>query len=184
MSGDDSRRLLWSQLEEAYGNVSYTYQTQQEAAILKRGLANRLSITQIALTAVSACGLVGVFCGKAEVGAAIASCLSAVSLGLNIYLRGAKLPEDAESHARCADCLWVVKEDYLSLLTDFEDLDTDAIRERRDALQRAVAEIYSKAPRTDNRAYEAASARLKNGHQTFEPEECDKLLPPELRGRY
>lgn len=109
---------------------------------------------------------------------------SAVSLGLNIYLRGAKLSEDAESHARCADCLWAVKEDYLSLLTDFEDLDIDAIRERRGVLQRKVAEIYSKAPRTDNRAYEAASARLKNGYQTFELEECDKFLPPELRGRY
>lgn len=184
MGGSDSRRLLWGQIEEAYGKVLYTYQTQQEAATLKYELSNCLSIIQIVLTAVSACGLIGVFSGYAAVGAIVASCLSAVSLGLNIYIRSARLPENAEAHARCADRLWALLQDYVALLVDFDDLDVGVIRARRDQLKDKAVEIYSKAPRTSDRAYGRALKRLKGGHQSFEPGECDKLLPLELRGKY
>ena len=184
MCDTDKRRLLWGQIEEAYGKVLYTYQTQQEAATLSRKSSDRLSIAQIALTAISACGLVGVFFDQAAAGAIVASCLSAVSLGLNIYLRGARLPEGAEEHARCADRLWVLLQDYISLLVDFDDLGVDVIRARRDSLIDATADIYSKAPRTSDKAYDRAQKRLKDGHQSFEPGECDKLLPLDLRGRH
>ena len=180
----DNRRFLWGQIEEAYGKVLYTYQTQQEAATIKRKFANRLSITQIVLTAISACGLVGVFFGQAAVGAIAASCFSAISLGLNIYSRGARLPENAEEHVCCANHLWIILQRYVSLLVDFDDLDIDTIRLRRDSLIDATAEAYSNAPRTSNRAYNRAQERLKNGIQSFEPGECDKLLPLDLRGRY
>lgn len=180
----DNRKLLWGQIEEAYGKVLYTYQTQQEEATLKRESANRLSVALIALTAISTCGLVGVFFGQATVGAIVASCLSAVSFGLNIFSRGARLPEEAEEHARCADRLWVLLQEYVSLLVDFDDLNVDVIRARRDSLMDASAEVYSKAPRTSDKAYSRAQERLKDGYQSFEPGECDKLLPLDLRGKY
>lgn len=184
MGEADCRRLLWGQIEEAYGKVLYTYQAQQEAAALNRASSNRLSIVQITLTAISACGLVGVFFGQAVVGVIVASCLSAVSLGLNIYSHGARLPEGAGEHARCADSLWVLLQDYISLLVDFGDLDIGVIRSRRDSLICATAEVYSKAPRTSDKAYSRAQEKLKDGHQSSGPGECDKLLPLNLRGRY
>lgn len=78
-------------------------------------------------------GIVGVFFGQAAAGAIVASCLSVVTLGLSIYSRGARLPEKAEEYARCADRLWVLLQDYISLLVDFDDLDVDVIRARRDS---------------------------------------------------
>lgn len=82
---------------------------------------------------------------------------------------------------RCANRLWVVLQGYESLLTDFDDLEVGEIRRCRDSLVDKQAEIYAEAPRTSDRAYERARDRLKNGHQSFEPEEIDKLLPSGLR---
>ena len=82
---------------------------------------------------------------------------------------------------RCANRLWVVLQDYESLLTDFDDLEVGEIRRCRDLLIEKQAEIYAEAPRTSNWAYKKARKRLKNGHQSFEPEEIDKLLPSGLR---
>lgn len=177
----DFRERLRGQIEESYGKLSYTYQTQQEAATLKRTMANRISISQIILTAVSTCGVISVLFGQVGIGAVIASITSALSLGLNLYTRGSSLPEEAEKHVRCADRLWVVLQDYESLLTDFDDLEVGEIRRCRDSLIERQAEIYAEAPRTSDKAYEKARDRLKNGHQSFEPGEIDKLLPSRLR---
>ena len=184
MDKPDFSELLRGQIEESYGKLSYTYQTQQEAATLKRMLANCISVGQIILTAVSTCGVISVIIGQTGtgVGAVVASITSAVSLGLNLYTRGSKLPEEAEEHVRCANRLWVVLQDYESLLTDFDDLEVGEIRRCRDLLIEKQAEIYAEAPRTNNRAYKKARKRLKNGHQSFEPGEIDELLPSRLRG--
>lgn len=181
MDRSDYRERLRGQIEESYGKLSYTYQTQQEAATLKRMLANGISICQIVLTAASTCGVISVFFGQVGLVTAIASITSASSLGLNLYTRGSKLPEKAEEHVRCANRLWVVLQDYESLLTDFDDLEVGEIRRCRDLLIEKQAEIYAEAPRTSNWAYKKARKRLKNGHQSFEPEEIDKLLPSGLR---
>lgn len=44
MAKINSAERLRGQIKEAYGKLLYTYQTQQEAATLKRDLSNRLSI--------------------------------------------------------------------------------------------------------------------------------------------
>ena len=61
MDRSDFRERLRGQIEESYGKLSYTYQTQQEAATLKRMLANGISICQILLTAASTCGVLASF---------------------------------------------------------------------------------------------------------------------------
>ena len=181
MDSSDYRERLRGQIEESYGKLSYTYQTQQEAATLKRSKADRISIAQIVLSAISTCGVITVLFGQVGIGAAIASITSALSLAINLYARGSKLPEEAEEHIRCANRLWVILQDYESLLTDFDDLEVGEIRRCRDLLIEKQTEIYAEAPRTSNRAYKKARKRLKNGHQSFEPGEIDKLLPSRLR---
>lgn len=185
MDKAEYRERLRGQIKESYGRLSYTYQTQQEAATLKRTMANRISISQIILTAVSTCGVISAILGQTGigVGAVVASITSALSLGLNLYSRGSKLPEEAEEHVRCANRLWVVLQDYESLLTDFDDLEVREIRRCRDSLIEKQAEIYAEAPRTSDKTYEKARDRLKNGHQSFEPGEIGKLLPSRLRSR-
>ena len=181
MDRSDFRERLRGQIEDSYGKLSYTYQTQQEAATLKRILANCISIVQIVLTAASTCGVISVLFGQGGNGAVIAAVTSALSLGLNLYTRGSKLPEQAEEHVRCANRLWVVLQDYESLLTDFDDLEVGEIRRCRSLLIEKQTEIYAEAPRTSDRAYKKARKRLKEGHQSFEPGEIDELLPSRLR---
>ena len=181
MDSSDYRERLRGQIEESYGKLSYTYQTQQEAATLKRTMANCISNGQIFLTAVSTCGLITVLFGQGGNGAIVAAIASAIALAINLYARGTKLPEEAEDHVCCANRLWVVLQDYESLLTDFDDLEVGEIRRCRDLFIENQAEIYAEAPRTSNRAYKKARKRLKNGHQSFEPGEIDKLLPSRLR---
>ena len=182
MGKHNKRERLRGQIEESYGKLLYTYQTQQEEASLKRSRFNRLSIAQIVLTAISSCGVIGVLLGEAEAGAGVASLFAAVSLGINLYVRGARLLEGAEAHVRCANRLWVVMQDYISLLTDFNELDEADIRRQRNTLQGRQAEIYGEAPRTSAKAYKRARKKLKDGRQSFEPGECVGLLPLGLRG--
>lgn len=87
MDSSDYRERLRGQIKESYGKLLYTYQTQQEAATLKRTTTNRISISQIILTAVSTCGVISVIIGQTGtgVGAVVASITSALSLGLNLY---------------------------------------------------------------------------------------------------
>lgn len=181
MDSSDYRKRLRGQIKESYGKLLYTYQTQQEAATLKRSKAGRISVAQIALSAISACGVITVLFGQVGIGAAITSVASALSLGISLYVRGSKLPEEADDHACCGDRLWAVLQDCESFLTDFDDLEVEDIRRRRDLLIAKHAEIYAEAPRTSDKAYKKARKRLKDGHQSFEPGEIDKLLPLHLR---
>lgn len=55
----------------------------------------------------------------------------------------------AEQHKRYLDSanrLWLIWEQYRSLLTDFPTLDTEHIVKKRDELQEALARAYQEAP--------------------------------------
>lgn len=61
----------------------------------------------------------------------IASILGAiVSLALlilNTYIKNFDLSEIAQEHKKASDLLWKIREEYVSLLTDFEMLDVNEI---------------------------------------------------------
>lgn len=183
MEHNEYKKHLWSQLVEAYAKVMYTYGTQQQAENIKTRRQSRISIVQIALTALSSAGFIGVAVNQAYFAALLSSALAAVSLGLNLYSKGATLAEDAAKHRAAADGLWPILQDYISLLTDFDSMEFDEIRAARQKLQDRTEEQYLNAPRTDKRAYEHARKVLKlEEGQSFEANECDQLLPVALRG--
>ncbi|WP_165046321.1 SLATT domain-containing protein [Adlercreutzia sp. ZJ138] len=182
MGDVEYKARLESQLKEAYVKVLYTYQTQQEAASLKIAVQRRVSMIQIILTSLISVGFVGAFFSQTGVTACLSAVLAAVSLCLNIYTRSARNEERANSHTRTADQLWVIVQDYISLLTDFDDIGLDEIKAARQDLQSRTAEVYSRAPRTNKRAYELARKALKKEEaQSFGEGECEKLLPVALR---
>nr|WP_240939784.1 SLATT domain-containing protein [Bacillus tequilensis] len=101
---------------------------------------------------------------------------------LNSYTKNFDLVEAAQSHQKAADALWIIREEYVSLLTDFELLDSSVIRERRDELQKRTAEIYTHSPKTDTKSYKAAQKALKTDEeQTFSDKEIDVMLPNSIR---
>ena len=70
----------------------------------------------------------------------------------------------------------------MSLLIDFEMLDSNDIRNKRDELQERTSEVYSNLPRTDTKSYTAAQKALKTEEeQTFSEEEIDIMLPNSIR---
>lgn len=182
MSNAEYRSRLKGQLQEAYVKVLYTYQTQQEAANSRIVIQHRVSIAQIILTSLIAVGIVGIFFPQSQVALCLSAVLGVVSLCLNIYARSARNEENAGSHIITADQLWIIVQDYISLLTDFDDIDIDEIKATRKDLQLRTAEVYSQAPRTNKHEYERAQRALKKEEvQSFNEEECEKFLPVALR---
>ncbi|MFM5840994.1 SLATT domain-containing protein [Aeromonas rivipollensis] len=90
----------------------------------------------------------------------------------------------AQKHSVAASSIWNIRENYLSLLTDIKSnsLSIGEIKTTRDQLQADLHKIYKGAPRTIDKAYNAASNALKNMEEmTFNDEEINKLLPAALR---
>lgn len=182
MSEKEYRARLKGQLEEAYAKVLYTYQTQQEAANLKIALQSRVSMAQIILTSLISVGIVGVFFPQSKIAICSSAVLGVASLCLNIYTRSARNEEVANAHINTADQLWIIMQDYVSLLIDFDDIDIDEIKRLRKDLQSRTAEVNSQAPRTNGRAYKTARKAIKEEEvQSFHKGECEELLPVALR---
>src|SRR5699024_6643641 len=92
------------------------------------------------------------------------------------------LIESAQEHKTASDLLWKIREEYVSLLTDFELLEADEIMKKRDELQERTSNVYSNSPRTDAKSYAAAQKALKTEEeQTFSEEEIDNMLPNSIR---
>ena len=82
------------------------------------------------------------------------------------------------------DDLWLMREQYLSLLVDvrMREKPLEALQEQRDALVRQLHEIYRGAPSTNYKAYKKAQEALQNlEDMTFSDAEIDKFLPREMR---
>lgn len=181
-SHTDLRERLRSQIEEAYCKALYTYTTQHKAANLKERGFRLISIAQILLTSISSVSFISMLVTYQNVATVLAGLCSVVSLALNLYSRGRDYPTEIELHRSSADELWPVMQDYVSLLTDFDDLDIWSIRENRKLLQDRLESIYKRLPATNSKAYLLAQKALKQeAEQTFEIGECDRYLPVGIR---
>ncbi|MCU5403828.1 SLATT domain-containing protein [Bacillus cereus] len=173
---------LESQIREAYGRLVYTFTCHNK--IIQRLLShnNRLKVWQIVLSSLTTGSFLATILTDAKIASAIGAFISVILLILNAYTKNFDLVETAQSHQKAADALWIIREEYVSLLTDFELLDVSKIMERRDDLQNRTAEIYAQSPRTDAKSYTAAQKALKTDEeQTFSDKEIDMMLPNSIR---
>ena len=102
----------------------------------------------------------------------------------DIVFKGMYLVENEiqQRHFDTSNRLWSIREDYVSLLTDFDQLESTDICNKRDHLKNLVAKIYTEAPITDDSSYELARKSLKgNEAQFFTQEEVSQMLPQNLR---
>ena len=85
-------------------------------------------------------------------------------------------------HFDTSNKLWVIREKYISLLTDFDSLEEAQIVNMRDYLQDETSRIYAEAPITSEKSYSKAQKLLKNKEaQFFTQEELNQILPQHLR---
>ena len=180
----DSYDLVEGQLRECYGRVVYSHKTHEKCAdILLKRLA-RIKLSQIILSAIATGGCVAAFLGTGPIGAGVGAVVSTVLLALNAYTKDHDLGEIAQEHRQAAARIWLIRERYLSLLTDLrargESL--ESVRSRRDALLKELHGAYSGAPSTTVRAYKEAQKALQQSKEmTFSEKEIDQLLPRELK---
>ena len=174
--------VLYNQIEEAYGKVAYTYTTQ----VIHAGRLHKRNTTlkwcQLALSAVSTGGFIGTLITNQILLTWVGGICSTILLVLTAYFKDTDLSAIHKKHLDTSNQLWLLREQYLSLLTDFATLTREEVVKRRDDLQLQVAKVYNAAPLTDNKSYTMAQKALKeNESQFFTQEELNKLLPVALR---
>ena len=75
-----------------------------------------------------------------------------------------------------------IRVDYISLLTDIEQLENKVIARKRDELLERTDAANRKYPKANNRSYRKAQKALKKKEeQFFSDEELDMMLPKHLR---
>jgi len=178
------RDILDGQLRESYGRVVYSHKTHEKCADLLLTRLARIKFWQITLSAITAAGFITGFFGPSKVGAALGLVVSTCLIALNAYTKDYDLGELAERHKQAGANLWVIRERYLSLLTDLA-MKRKPLREvqlQRDELIEDLQAVYGGAPTTTFQAYKKAQTALKSlEDMTFTDAEIDAFLPKELR---
>lgn len=177
-----NNKQLLSQLKNSYGKVSYSLTAHEKEIQFLEKVHRIIKLAQIVLSAISAGSIISILFGQSVVAQIIASIMSVLLLVLNSITLKFDLASDISRHKDATNRLWLIRERYLSLITDFDILDKYKIRNLRDELMNKTNEIYSYAPKTSSRSYKKTQKALKvEEEQFFTVEELNQLLPPDLR---
>ncbi len=179
-----TQKIIEGQLRECYGRVVYSHKTHEKCADILLCRLSTLKIWQIILSAVTTGGFISVFFGAGEIGAGIGVLVSTILLVLNAYTKNYDLGELAQKHKQAANEIWLIREQYLSLLTDLAigTKSLEAVQETRDSLLESLHTVYAGSPSTTFEAYKKAQNSLKTQEDmTFTDEEIDAFLPNELK---
>lgn len=181
----DGAEILEGQLRECYGRVVYTHKTHEKCADILLERHKRIKFWQIALSALVTGGILTSLSEDWKVVAtAISALLSTALLALNSYTKDYDLGEIAQKHRQAATDIWLIREKYLSLLTDLRtgNVSLDDARKARDALLAELHAAYTGAPSTNYEGYKKAQEALtKMEDMTFSDDEIDAFLPKELK---
>lgn len=180
----ESRQILEAQLRECFGRVVYSHKTHEKCADILLARLSKIKLWQIVLAALTTGGFVAAIFGAGKTGALIGVAVSTALLVLNAYTKKYDLGELAQKHKRAATDLWLIREKYLSLITDLAmgEKPLESLQKERDALLEELHAIYCGAPSTTYQAYRKAQDALKKYEDmTFSDEEIDAFLPKELK---
>lgn len=178
MDEEARRNLLRQQLVDSHGKIQYTYTAHHKMVEHIVCVDKAIRVTQIILTAVSTGGFLATIITNQTILCWIGGIAAALSLGLNLYSKDFRLQEDARIHKDAADCLWDIREAYVSLLTDIDFIPIEDALKRRETLTEKTSEVNKKYPGTDKRSFRLAQEVIKNEKlYSFERNEAEALLP-------
>lgn len=181
---NEEAKIIEGQIRKCYGRVVYSHKTHEKCADILLSRLGHIKLGQIILSALTTGGILSTFFGSGNTGAGIGVVLSTVLLALNAYTKDYDIGEIAQKHKQAASDLWIIREGFLSLLTDIRigDVSLDKIRERRDALTKELHVAYAGSPSTNYKGYTRARKALqKLDDMTFSNAEIDVFLPQELK---
>lgn len=137
---------------------------------------------QIVLSALSTVGFVSLWNIDCFWVKFTSTLVSAILLAITLYTNRFRLSDDIRSYTQGSDELWKIRADYVSLLTDMDQLCTDQIVKLRDELIERTDAAYRKYPKASVKSYKIAKKALKNEEeQFFTDDELDRMLPKYLR---
>lgn len=180
----ETRRILEGQLRECYGRVVYSHKTHEKCSDILLTRLSNIKLWQIVLSALTTGGFISTFFGAGEIGAGIGVVVSTLLLVLNAYTKNYDLGELAQKHKHAANEIWLIREKYLSLLTDLlmGEKPIEQLQSERDNLLESLHSVYSGSPSTTFQAYKKAQDALQTKEDmTFSDEEIDAFLPNELK---
>lgn len=171
------------QIKESYGKLVYSHTCHIKCAQYLKKKSSILKFLTIIISAISTCGLIGVIINwNTKLCGIVSVCLTTLNLIISTYLKASDIDEKVISHMDTAHKLWLLREKYISLLTDFEILSDKEIRRYRDEYTAELSNIYSSELLTDNKSYMKAQKALKSEEeQYFTNNELNKILPEHLR---
>lgn len=173
---------LESQLREAYEKIVYTYTCHNKKATRLLKLNDNIKVWQIVLSALSTGGFITTIIFNDTLVKIIGAVISFLLVIVNSYTKNFNLVGEANEHIKTANLLWKIREEYISLLIDFEILSVEEIMVKRDELQNRTFEVYSSSLSTDKKSYKEAQKSLKTEEeQTFSEKEIDVMLPSSIR---
>lgn len=180
----ETRKILEGQLRECYGRVVYSHKTHEKCSDILLARLSNIKLWQIILSALTTGGFISTFFGAGEIGTGLGVVVSTSLLVLNAYTKNYDLGELAQKHKQAANEIWLIREKYLSLLTDLAmgEKPIEQLQSERDILLESLHSVYSGSPSTTFEAYKKAQDALKTKEDmTFSDEEIDAFLPKELK---
>jgi len=180
----ESRNIIEGQIRECYGKVVYSHKTHEKCVDILLGRLSKIKLWQMILSALMGGSFISIFFGTGNIGAAIGVVLSTMLLVLNAYTKNYDLGEFALKHKQAANEIWLIREQYLSLLIDLAmgEKPLEHLQKQRDELLNSLHSVYSGSPSTTYDAYKLAQKALKlNEDMTFSDQEIDAFLPKELK---
>jgi len=173
---------LISQIRDAHGKVTYSERMHIEQYLFLEKLNKRIKYARIVLSAISISGFICAVVVEETIAVWVGGIFAILLLAINLFYKDFNVASDMSKHRAVSDGLWLIRERYVSLLTDFESLDDDEIIRQRDELQTKTGDVYKDAPKTGKSAFAKAQNALKiNSEQFFSDDELNKLLPEHLR---
>ena len=172
------------QIKEQYGKLVYSYTCHWATANHLKTRSAFFRWLQIILSAVSAGGCIAAVVQDQAKLAWIGGVLSTLLLVVGGYLKDRDFDLERNAHISSANKLWLLREEYISLMTDYDSLGEDEITKKRDDLVKKTAKVYEVAPPTDKRSYVEARKALKEKEvQFFHANELNSMLPEHLRSK-
>lgn len=181
MEKDSQHQLLFEQIREEYGKVLYSQSIHAKESDYLKHIDNATKWIAIVLSILTTGGILDYFIRDVAYSLLFSMITSLMTMILSSMMKSIDYKGRSIEHKKAADDLWLIRGEYLSLLTDFNSLDFETIRKRRDNLIQRTAEIYEIAPTTGKMAYKRAQDAIKSGEQWFDEEEWHHLLPKSLQ---
>lgn len=175
---------LLDNVRESFGRVVYTHKTHEKMADRLAVRTTWLKWIELLLIVLTTGSTINVFLGAGRAYEITSAVLASLTLLTSIYQFRFDPEKVIQAHRNCAKKLWLIREKYITLISDICDgaIDQKLARSRRDDLLLRLHSIYETAPDTDDLAYAQARNALKiNEEMTFTDSEIDAFLPDSLR---